>query len=138
MKKIILLIDDDVDEFDFYNEALQEINFPGNLIHVNNAAQALVLLGHVTPDYIFLDYNMPKMNGLTFLEKIKKMIRLQHVPVILSSTQIDDKLTKDAIALGASFCIRKACKVQSLAEILQHVFSMYTRFHVSNSAMRPN
>jgi Response regulator containing CheY-like receiver, AAA-type ATPase, and DNA-binding domains len=138
MKKIILLIDDDQDEFEFYHAALHEINYPGNLIHASSAAQALTILCNLTPDFIFVDYNMPYMNGLKCLEEIKKMPPLQQVPVILSSSVINDDMTQKAMTLGASFCIRKSSKVQALAEILKNIFSMHTRFSNLYSLLAPN
>jgi CheY-like chemotaxis protein len=139
MKKIILLIDDDQDEFDFYNDALRIINFPGNLIHAASAAQALTLLSYVIPDYIFVDYNMPRMNGLQCLEEIKKINSLQHVPVIISSTNIDDELAQHAKLLGASCCIRKSLNVRALADMLQQIFAVHKqRLNGLFSIFKPN
>ena len=38
------------------------------------------------PDYIFVDINMPRMNGIEFLEKIKAIKALSNIPVIIYST----------------------------------------------------
>jgi CheY-like chemotaxis protein len=128
MEKIILLIDDDQDEFDFYIEALHELRFPCNLIYTKSAIQALRLLRNTVPDFIFIDFNMPQMNGLRCIEEIKKIKDMEYVPIILSSSNITDELTKNAMATGASFCIRKSHKVLALAETLQQIFATYTQF----------
>ncbi len=64
MKKHILLIDDDVDELKIFNDALEEL--PGNFkcTYASNAYQAMDMLKFIHPHFIFIDYNLPAMNGI--------------------------------------------------------------------------
>lgn len=130
MKKLILLIDDDEEELEFFIDALHQIYFPCDCIFARSAEQALKLLCCTVPDFIFVDFNMPKMNGLRCLEEIKKINNLQSVPVILYSSAINDELTENAMVRGAAACIKKPYKVSMLAEILQHIFSTCTELKV--------
>lgn len=86
--KNIFLADDDRDDVEFFTLALEEIcgrcalNVSENgeeLIHNLQAASTL-------PDIIFIDVNMPRIDGLTALEAIRKMPALDAVPVIVYST----------------------------------------------------
>jgi CheY-like chemotaxis protein len=124
MKKTILLIDDDEDEFELFIEALRETDFSYDCIFTKDAEQALNLLHYTVPDFIFLDYNMPRINGLQCLREIKKIESMQDVPVILYSTAISKELTENAITNGAALCIKKPYNLSMLAEILKSVLAM--------------
>ncbi|HTE26919.1 response regulator [Flavitalea sp.] len=123
MEKMILLVDDDEDEFELFIEALHETHFTCDCIFAKTAEQALNLLCYTVPDTIFLDYNMPKINGLKCLTKIKQITNLKDVPVILYSNAITDELSKIAISLGATLCIKKPNKFNTLVEILHQVLT---------------
>jgi len=123
MEKMILLIDDDEDEFEVFREALHEAQFACHCIFAKTAEQALNLLYYTVPDFIFLDYNMPRINGLNCLSKIKQITNLRDVPVILYSTGMTEELSKNAISLGAHLCIKKPNQFQTLARILRQVLT---------------
>jgi CheY-like chemotaxis protein len=124
MDQCILLIDDDPDEIDIFSEALAEIERSIVCIQARGASAAMNLLATLLPDYIFLDVNMPDINGLKCLEKIKKVRALKDIPIILYSNFIDENIVTKALSIGASTCVKKPKKVKSLAEILDGIFSM--------------
>ena len=78
MKKNVLLIDDDY-IFNFLNQnMLERIEFTSEIYTALNGKEALNLLGYSAPprfipDIIFLDLNMPIMDGFDFLEAFKKL-----------------------------------------------------------------
>ena len=86
--KKILLVDDDEDDRMIFGDAVREIN--ENLIYkeANNGLEALLHLQNrpSLPDMIFLDLNMPKMNGYECLSAIKKENKFRHIPVIIFTT----------------------------------------------------
>lgn len=127
MKKMILLIDDDEDEFELFIEALHQADFNCDCIFAKTAEQALNFLRYTFPDFIFLDYNMPKTNGLKCLTKIKQLTNLKDIQVILYSTGINDELSKTAISLGASLCIKKPDQFHTLAKIFHQVLTNHWR-----------
>jgi DNA-binding NtrC family response regulator len=126
MDRCILLIDDDPDELDIFSEALNETKRPIVCIQVRGASAAIKLLNSLLPDYIFLDVNMPGMNGLKCLEEIKKVKTSKDIPVILYSNFIDKDIVAKAFTIGASVCIQKPKKMYKLAEILDSILSMNT------------
>jgi CheY-like chemotaxis protein len=84
---IIMLIDDDQEDRHLLSEALHDLNPETICTNAANGAEALILLNDMPflPDYIFLDINMPVMNGKEFLKKIKANEKFMHIPVVIYS-----------------------------------------------------
>lgn len=83
----ILLIDDDSDDIEIFIEAINDLNDTIKCMAETNPIKALENLksSEKLPDLIFLDYNMPSMNGCEFLEKMREVKELRQIPVILYS-----------------------------------------------------
>src|SRR5688500_13365534 len=89
MGRIVMIIDDDVDDRDFFCEALYEIDESIKCVCAKNGHDALRLLNESTnalPDYIFLDLNMPRLGGIQCLTALKKSEKLSDIPVVIFST----------------------------------------------------
>ena len=71
------------------------------------------------PDFVFIDLNMPRMNGLECLEEIKKMDRFRDTPVYIYSTTDNPTTMEDSKKLGATGYIVKPSGLQVLVEILK-------------------
>lgn len=121
MQLLILLIDDDRDELTILNEALNKAGIDNVCTWASGPEKAYALLQQAQPDIIFLDINMPRVNGIVCLEEIKKMDGLRDIPVVLYSTSITNDMRKKAIQLGAFFCMEKTSSVQILADNLSQL-----------------
>lgn len=120
MKKYhILLVDDDLDEFEFFLMALEKMPSLFKCTYAGGGTEALNLLNEIEPDFIFLDMNMPARNGLECLKEIKKIEKYRHIPIIIYSTTIDESIAKKALALGAVQCLTKPILPALLEEILR-------------------
>lgn len=86
--KNIFLVEDDTDDQDFFIQALSNIQNANLCGLANNGKEALNKLLHsvVIPDTIFMDINMPLMNGIECLCAIINIPRISHIPVIMLST----------------------------------------------------
>jgi DNA-binding response OmpR family regulator len=122
MNKKILLIDDDEDELDIFTEALEMASIKCDCLGADSGDKALDVLDTVSPDIIFLDINMPRMNGLDCLKHIRKKAGYINTPVIIYSTGITTQTTVLAETLGATRCIRKTGSISSLSRILMNLF----------------
>lgn len=65
----------------------------------------------VNPDIIFLDLNMPLMNGSQFLEAINGHNGFSHIPIVILTTSSDPKTKEEVMKLGASEFITKPDKL---------------------------
>src|SRR3954469_18566862 len=68
----ILIIDDDEDEYMIFLIALQDLHVSNRCCYTRSIEQGIKLFQYILPDFIFLDMNMPGLNGLQCLEELKK------------------------------------------------------------------
>lgn len=123
----VLMIDDDSDDQMFFEIAASELNFPVKCLFFNDCYLGLEMLNSqdYTPDFIFIDINMPKMNGLECLEAIKKMARLRDVPVYLYSTSNQKSMADKCVLLGGCGLIKKEASIVALRDILRITFEKH-------------
>lgn len=121
----IFLIDDDEDDQLFFKEALELIK---PLFQCDTAGNGRIALDKLKssdslPDLIFLDLNMPVMNGLEFLTHIKNDKKINNIPIgIFTTSNITDdmELTKK---LGAKFFFTKPSDFKILCTKLQKLLT---------------
>ncbi|HEX8517362.1 MAG TPA: response regulator [Bacteroidia bacterium] len=114
------LIDDDPDDREIFCMALADLKSKVNCVHVNDGAEALERLQDLAniPDYIFIDMNMPRMNGKDCLVEIKKLVHMQGIPVYMYSTSADPEAVAETHRLGAAGFIVKPTSVAELTKTL--------------------
>jgi CheY-like chemotaxis protein len=119
----ILLIDDDRDDQFIFKDAVRAIDSRLICDTASNGKVALDFLNtaQTLPYLIFLDLNMPVMDGYEFLMHVRKSERLKRVPIgIVSTSSIlsDMKTTK---ALGARFFLTKPSDFNTLCGKLRQI-----------------
>ncbi|MEJ7646438.1 MAG: response regulator [Chryseolinea sp.] len=121
----VLLIDDDEDDQEIFLTAAKEVSGRVKCTSLFDAREALKKLeiGELVPDVIFLDLNMPVMNGQQFLTEIKKKLRLKSIPIIIFSTTSNDDTIVRMKALGAHDFITKPNRYDQLLEILKKLLN---------------
>ena len=121
--KDILLIDDDEDDCEIFLFAIQKVSGERNYTTLNHAAKALQQLetNQLQPDLIFLDLNMPVMNGVQFLSEIKKNARLKEIPVIILTTSSQPELVDQTKALGAHDFVTKPSDFSDFVKIFESI-----------------
>lgn len=77
------------------------------------------------PDYIFLDLNMPRMDGRQCLMEIKRQSRLRDIPLVVYSTSSDEDFQAEMKKLGATAYIVKPTLISLLKKNLVEFFSQY-------------
>jgi CheY-like chemotaxis protein len=104
----IFLVDDDTDDQEVFGDALAKVNSTIKLYTANDGIDALEkLTTAVAPDLIFLDINMPRMNGIQLLETIKKDQKLSNIPVVMYSTSSLPEHKTNTLSLGAAYYLVK-------------------------------
>jgi PleD family two-component response regulator len=124
MLKRILLVDDDPDDVDMFQEALSEVDANAQFVTAPNGKKALDKveeLGHL--GVIFLDINMPIMGGLECLSELKKKKTVKDVPVLMYSTSSNKRDSQKAKQLGALCFVIKPDEYNHLKKIIRTVLS---------------
>ena len=118
----VLLIDDDIDDRMIFGEVLKELA-PDIIYHeAVNGEDALIKLGNdLVPDLIFLDLNMPRVDGKQFLAEIQRIGHLKHIPVIIYTTSSHESDKKETRELGASYFLTKPNSLHELTHILTEI-----------------
>jgi len=120
MNKVILCVDNDPEDLDIFREAITETKLPLTCVPVLSGMEALSYLASNIPDFIFLDINMPVMNGREVLKSIRGLRHLDDVPVVIMSTSISDR--EDLMRQGATECIAKSGNFHDLCLSLKKFF----------------
>jgi CheY-like chemotaxis protein len=117
----LLYVDDDIDDRAIFSEALEHIEPSCFFIGAPTGEAALKILLITVPDYIFLDINMPQLNGRDVLLKIRSSKDLKDVPVIMFSTSINERDRKEFLAAGANKCVAKPSSFDQLCGVIQSI-----------------
>jgi CheY-like chemotaxis protein len=117
----LLLADDDLDDCDFFQDALSDLPIATTLTTVHNGVQLMRLLTQndfELPHALYIDINMPGKNGFDCLKEIKLNKRLAQLPIIIFSTSSDNALVELLHAGGASYYIRKPAEFSNLKKVI--------------------
>lgn len=116
----ILLVDDDEDDQLIFKDALKEISFAPECLIASNGWEGLKILANEKslPAMIFLDLNMPLMNGGEFLLRIKKHPDYKQIQVVIFSTSNNPADKANMLRMGANLFISKTPDFNQLKERL--------------------
>ena len=125
MKKVVLL-DDDLDDAELFQEALEEVNDHWVFQHFEEAQAALAAWTAAKeglPDVIFLDLNLPQVSGWDILNQLKQSDHLASIPVIMYTTSSRKNESERALELGADFFFTKPSDYNELKRLLLEVLT---------------
>jgi CheY-like chemotaxis protein len=121
------LIDDDLDDQEIFGMAVKELSDRIRCYFADDGIKALEKLNteEFLPHCIFIDINMPRMNGIECLQLIKGISRLKAVPVCMFSTSADPAIIEKAKQLGAIDFIVKPPSIFVLSQLLSRFFNSH-------------
>ena len=117
-----IIIDDEPIARKLLQEYIEETDFLTLVGSAENPLKAAGLISEFEPDLIFLDVNMPKMNGRETLQHIRNNRKWRHIPVAIFTTSAN----KDDIEFCKSFgsaCITKPMSYADFSDTLQKLFN---------------
>lgn len=120
----VLCIDDDEEDVELFCEAVNKMYPAIECLTASSGEQALSLLSsidgtHQLPAFIFLDINMPRMDGKETLKEIRKIDRYNAAQIIMFSTSLVPHDTAEYLTLGADHFITKANSLNGLCDTLR-------------------
>ncbi|MDP1667262.1 MAG: response regulator [Methylobacter sp.] len=124
----ILLLEDEPSDAYLVKMALKEGKVLAHLHHVVDGREGLDFLNKTEkyinaprPDLIFLDLNMPRMNGCEFLTAIKADERYKGIPVVVLTTSDVEKDVACSYQLGATSFITKPVDMPQFIEAIKQI-----------------
>lgn len=120
-ERIILLADDDIDDSEMFCEALAGIDKNIKCECVVNGEKLFEALNvfDINPELIFLDLNMPIMNGWECLKLLKNDSKYKHIPVVIISTSSHITEIENTLGLGANCYFVKPSDFNDLMHVLE-------------------
>ncbi len=128
---IILFVDDDVDEFYLFNEALEHSGIDFQMSRANNGNHLLeVLLNNPLPDLVIMDINMPYKDGVEALLEIRGYPQFKELPLIIYSTTKNEDSINSCYQHGANLFILKPNDFEGMVSVVKKIFSIHWKtFH---------
>ncbi|MCS0628240.1 response regulator [Telluria mixta] len=124
---ILLLEDDHVDVLTT-RRALKEIHVDNPLVVCENGEQGLAWLRDAAdpPCLVLLDLNMPVMNGIEFLEQVKRDEQLRRIPMVVLTTseEMEDKVR--SFDLGIAGYMAKSLDYRRFVEAMRSIDAYWT------------
>jgi CheY-like chemotaxis protein len=127
--KPILLVEDDQVDVMRITRALREIGVANQVVHRENGEDALNYLRDENSDkpcLIFLDLNMPIMNGIEFLQEMKKDGRIKRIPVVVLTTSDDQQDKLHSFNLGVAGHVAKPVDYRQFVDVMRSIDTYWT------------
>ena len=131
---LITLADDDEDDRLFFTDAFDELKINTVVNTVKNGRELINFLNHeetVLPNIIFLDLNMPILNGIEALKEIKLNDKFKDIAIAIYSTSSSEEDIENTFVLGANIYIKKPSNFNDLKKILSDVVTLNWQYHTS-------
>ena len=128
----ILLVEDNVTDAELTIRELKKHNMANNLVHVKNGEEALEFIFatgkyastrevHHPPKVILLDIQMPKVNGIEVLQRIKADERTRSIPVVILTSSKEHPDVQKCYDLGANSYIVKPVNFEGFAQAIKNL-----------------
>ena len=125
MPRTVVIIDDDADDLEIMKEALAYIDPSVLCLTFGYADEAIRILGGeliVLPDYVFIDFNIPRITGRDCMRQIRSLPDLREVPIIMYSTSMPQSMAATLVDEGATFAFQKPFGFDDYVSILKGIF----------------
>lgn len=125
--KDILLVEDSPDDRELMKLAFSKVKVDRNLIIVSSGAEALSYLQQQIdgqkslPALVILDLNLPKINGIEILQKIRASPKTRILPVIMLSSSNEPQDLIDSYINGCNSYIRKPIHFTQLQAFVREI-----------------
>jgi len=129
----LMLIEDNTNDALLFRKAVEKSATAAEVAVLHHPEKAMDCLtrpednGMSRPDIVILDLNMPRMDGMTLLKKIKSDKKLQSIPVLIMTNSIRSKDMVDAYALNANGFIQKSSDLTEFYEDVERILQYWSK-----------
>jgi CheY-like chemotaxis protein len=118
----VLLVDDEA-YFRLFVGKVLGITINCIVLEARNGQEAITLSQTSHPDLILLDINMPHVDGVQALTRIRAL--MPATPIVMLTSVSEEAVVEECVKLGASYFIRKDVRADQLKTELQEVLRMF-------------
>lgn len=119
----VLIVDDSAAIRKILQRVLRQAEIPiGTVFEAGDGVEALETLKKQNVGLILSDINMPNMDGLEFLTKVRAEQAWQSLPIVMVSTEGAHAKVLEAVERGASGYVRKPFTAEQIKEKLAGLF----------------
>ena len=119
MSSDILIVDDSATIRSMVKRTVRMIGLDvGEVFEAANGIEALARLGEHEVAVMLVDINMPTMNGIQLLTRMKQNDKLKDIPIVIASTEGSQKRINQLRELGVAAYVRKPFHPEQLREVL--------------------
>lgn len=119
MSLSLLIVDDSPISRAIIEKSVRMTDAPvGECLHAGNGKEGLDMLANVTVDLMFVDINMPVMNGVELVEQMNQLGLIKTIPVIVISTEGSQKRIDHLHHLGVRGYLRKPFTPEDLQQTI--------------------
>jgi len=120
------MVDDDLEDQEIFSHAIKNLHAPVSCSFANDGTEAIEILkrnNDFQPDYIFIDINMPRMNGVHLLREIKSLNLAPQSQLVIHSTNVSSGMVAECKRLGVSEFIVKSSSYNEMRNRLELLFN---------------
>ena len=119
--KTVLTVDDSATMRDMLSATLSALGY--RVVQAADGLLGLETLERERPDVIITDINMPRLDGIGFIQKVRDNARHRATPILVLTTNTDPDLKNTARRAGATGWIVKPFDPQKLADAIRRVMA---------------
>lgn len=121
----ILIVDDSITTRMVIKKYLRLREIDCNVTEAIDGKDALdKILNWDQIDFILTDYNMPRMNGLEFIKKIKTIHGTENIPIVMITTESSKQTMDEVFAAGANDYVVKPFTPEDLHNVIAKHFEI--------------
>lgn len=113
--RTVLIVDDSVTVRRMVAAVLESAGWP--VLVANDGAEALSLLEREVVGLVITDLNMPEMDGITLIERLRRLPALAEVPILVLTTEMDEDTKARARDAGASGWLGKPVDGRAITDV---------------------
>ncbi len=134
MTNNILIVDDSATIRSIVKKAVEMIGLDvGEIFEAANGIEALAKLADHKVAVLLVDINMPTMNGIQLVERMKQNESLKEIPIIIASTEGSEKRIEQVHKLGVAGYIRKPFQPEQLRDVLIPILGVAEHVESTNT-----
>ncbi len=127
----VLFVDDDPDDSEIFSEILKDIDATIQTFTCSKQSQLTEFLTDFCPDYIFIDYRMPIVDGKETLTRLREHPCFAAMKIVMYSTSMSDWDQQACKRLGAYHCVQKVGDLSVMREQLSSIVKGETHYQRS-------